>query len=94
MTAYTLRPSAQTRGVLSLGEARILVFSAAGLSRDETAELLNLDRETVKRRWQVVQRKLGARNASHAIALAFAHGLLTAEDLDRATAYPYAKAKQ
>lgn len=78
--------------MLALGEARVLVFSAAGFSCDETAKLLNLDPATVKCRQQIVQRKLSARNTAHAIALAFARGLLTLEDLDRA-AY-YAEAKQ
>jgi DNA-binding CsgD family transcriptional regulator len=86
-----LRPSARPHGVLSRGEARVLVFSASGFSRDETAQLLGLGPETVKTQRQSAQRKLGARNTAHAVALAFARGLLTAEVLDRVARYVEAK---
>lgn len=87
MTSRGLRPSARPFGVLSRGEARVLVFSASGFSRDETARLLNLGPETVKTQRQSVLRKLQARNTTHAVALAFAHGHLTAEILARVIAY-------
>lgn len=86
-----LRSSTRSYGGLSRGEARVLVFSAAGFSRDETAQLLNVGAETVKSHRRSAQRKLSARNTTHAVAVAFARGLLTPEVLERAAAYAEAK---
>ncbi len=83
MNARLLRPSARPHGVLTRNEARVLAFSAAGFSRDETARLLRVGSETVKSQRESALRKLRARNTAHAVALAFARGHLTAEILDR-----------
>lgn len=87
MNARPLRPSARPFGVLSRNEARVLAFSAGGYNRDETARLLLVGPETVKSQRTSIQRKLGARNTAHAVAIAFARGYLTAELLDRVAAY-------
>lgn len=83
MSAPLLRPSARPYGLLSRNEARVLAFSAAGFSRDETARLLRVGPETVKSQRESVLRKLRARNTAHAVA----RGHLTAEILDRIAAY-------
>lgn len=87
MNVRALRPAARPHGVLSRSEARVLAFSAAGYSRDETARLLRVGAETVKSQRESVLRKLRARNTAHAVALAFARGHLDAEILDRIAAY-------
>jgi DNA-binding CsgD family transcriptional regulator len=81
------RPSARPRGLLSRSEARVLAFSAAGYTRDETARFLSVGAETVKSQRQSGQHKLRARNTAHAVALAFARGYLTADVLARVAAY-------
>lgn len=90
MNARHLRPlcpSARPHGLLSRGEARVLAFSAAGYSRDETARLLQVGAETVKSQRESVLRKLRARNTAHGVAVAFVRGYLDADLLARAAAY-------
>jgi len=82
-----LCPSAHPRNVLSRAEARVLAFTAAGYGRDETARFLGVGAETVKSHRESVLRRLGARNTSHAVALAFARGHLSRETLARVAAF-------
>lgn len=82
-----LRPSPRRHGGLSRGEARVLVFSAAGYGRAETARLLQVGAETVKSQRASALRKLGARNTAHAVAIAFARGYLNADILAGVAAY-------
>jgi len=56
-------------------EVRILRLMARGLSNREIARTLNLSPHTVKEYVANVLRKLGARNRTHAAALAAEHGL-------------------
>ncbi len=56
---------------LSGSELEVLRAAADGLSAKETAEKLVKSQHTVVAQRRAVQAKLGARNLTHAIALAF-----------------------
>jgi DNA-binding CsgD family transcriptional regulator len=50
--------------------------AAAGLTREETATHLWVTVETAKNMRKTVIRRLGARNTTHAVAIAYEKGLL------------------
>ncbi len=54
-----------------------LMLMARGLNDEQTAEKLGIDKNTVAQHIQAAVTKLGAENRAHAVALAFAKGLLT-----------------
>jgi DNA-binding CsgD family transcriptional regulator len=58
-------------------ELQVLALAALGYSCDLTARRLYLSLETVKTYRQRIIRKLGARNITHAVAVAVASGLVT-----------------
>lgn len=91
MNKATLRPSARPRGILARSEARVLAFSAAGYNRNETARYLRVSAETVKSQRESALRKLGARNTAHAVALASARGLISADTLTRVAEFVEAR---
>jgi RNA polymerase sigma factor (sigma-70 family) len=62
--------------VLHERELEVLELAALGYSCNLTAQDLYLSSETVKTYRQRVIRKLGARNITHAVAVAFASGVL------------------
>jgi DNA-binding CsgD family transcriptional regulator len=61
---------------LSKQELEVLRAAADGLSAKETAEKLVKSPHTVIAQRRAVQAKLGARNLTHAISLAFRHRVL------------------
>ncbi len=69
---------------LSIPELLVLHAAARGFSADQTAELLVKSRHTVIAQRRSLQAKLEARNLAHAVALAYARGLLPLPpDLER-----------
>lgn len=60
---------------LSTPELVVLYGAARGFSADETATLLVKSRHTVIAQRRSLQAKLGARNLTHAVALAYERGL-------------------
>jgi DNA-binding CsgD family transcriptional regulator len=60
---------------LSAPELVVLYGAARGLSADETAAALVKSRHTVIAQRRSLQAKLGARNLTHAVALAYERGL-------------------
>jgi LuxR family maltose regulon positive regulatory protein len=61
---------------LSEPELEVLRAAAEGLSAQETAERLFKSHHTIATQRRTIQAKLGARNVSHAVALAFRRKLL------------------
>lgn len=57
-------------------ELQTLALAAAGNTTDEIAQALGITYETAKTYVRHFIHKLGARNAKHAIALAFRAGIL------------------
>lgn len=66
---------------LSPSERRALVYAAKGLSAKGAADLDDISFWTVKDKRASIVIKLRAVNMTHAVAIAFAAGLLTREDL-------------
>lgn len=62
---------------LTRREEEILLGLADGLMVNEIAAELHIAAETAKGHAQSLRQKLGARNAAHAVALAYHRGLLT-----------------
>lgn len=66
---------------LSKPEFEVLRAAADGLSAKETAEKLVKSQHTVIAQRRAIQAKLGARNLTHAIALAFRRRVLHPPEL-------------
>lgn len=73
------KPSTRVFG-LSPRERETLRVTANGLNHKEAAAAMNLSAETVKYYLKTASRRLGARNAVNAVAIALALGLLTEDD--------------
>jgi DNA-binding CsgD family transcriptional regulator len=73
-------PTPSPAGVLSTREQQVLGLVAAGASLREIAEQLAISEATVRTHLGNANRKLGARNRAHAVALALLHGLIRHED--------------
>jgi DNA-binding CsgD family transcriptional regulator len=58
-------------------EAEVLRLGADGATSEEIATALHLTEHTVKSHLKRIQSKLGARNRTHAVALALRSGLIT-----------------
>jgi two-component system, NarL family, response regulator len=71
---------------LSERELEVLHAAANGETMEETATRLWLSLETIKSHRRNVIAKLGARNLSHAIALAVRSGLMSVESVEPVTA--------
>jgi two-component system NarL family response regulator len=67
---------------LSERELEVLLAAAKGETMEETAARLWLSLETIKSHRRNVIAKLGARNLSHAIALAVRSGLMSVESVE------------
>lgn len=91
VAVHPLRPAARPQRLLSRAETRVLAFSAAGYTKEETAAFLQSGDETIKSQRASIMRKFGARNMTHAVALAFARQHLTAEILARVEDYVQAR---
>jgi PAS domain S-box-containing protein len=69
----TGRPAPST-GVLTPREREVVGLAAQGLKSTEVAEALSVSRATVESHFRAAVRRLGARNRTHAIALALTRG--------------------
>jgi DNA-binding CsgD family transcriptional regulator len=61
---------------LTSQEARVLALMASGKTADGTAAHLGVSLETVKGHVVVARNKLGARNITHAVAIAIDEGII------------------
>lgn len=73
--AEGLRVMAVEDGDLTDREKDVLALAACGLTADEIADEIHLSADTVKKHSKAMRRKLGARNTTHAVTLAIAHGI-------------------
>jgi DNA-binding NarL/FixJ family response regulator len=82
---YATRPATQRKSLptytLTPREKRILIGVALGYQVAEIGEQLCLSPHTVKTHLQSVYTQLSARNAAHAVTIAFRRGILTEADL-------------
>jgi DNA-binding CsgD family transcriptional regulator len=74
--AQTSIPQWQPKLRLSPGETRVLAYAAAGYSVPQSARLLERSPETLKEQLKNAREKLGARNTTHAVAIAIRRGLI------------------
>jgi DNA-binding CsgD family transcriptional regulator len=65
---------------LTAGELQVLRGMSEGKTNADIGRELHLAEDTIKTRARSLFRKLGARDRSHAVAIGFQHGLLTAQD--------------
>ena len=70
------RPRSRDRARLSTREFEILALLAEGLENEDIARSLHLAPDTVKAHVSKVLQKVGARNRTHAVALALRGGLI------------------
>ena len=72
-------PAEPTQWALALTprEAEVLRLAADGATSEEIAAMLFLTEHTVKSHLKRIQGKLGARNRTHAVALALRAGLIS-----------------
>lgn len=70
--------------MLPLRQLQCLRLAAAGLDHDEIAKRLHLSTQTVGTYMKLMRQRLKARNTTHAVALGWCHGLISAEDVDMA----------
>jgi DNA-binding CsgD family transcriptional regulator len=68
---------AQWPMALTPREAEVLRLGADGATSEEIAAALHLTEHTVKSHLKRIQGKLGARNRTHAVAVALRSGLIT-----------------
>ncbi|MGW7100361.1 response regulator transcription factor [Streptomyces sp. NPDC054838] len=62
--------------ILTERRIRILVLAANGHTNAEIAHKLWIGEESVKSHFQVIKRHLGARDRTHAVAIALVRGLI------------------
>lgn len=74
----TLRHAAASMRPLTLTPAhlRALRYAAAGYTAAETGRRVHLAEKTIKQHREEAARRLGARNLTHAVALALLDGLI------------------
>ena len=65
---------------LTDSEIAVLKCAALGCSRAETGQRIGYGSDRIKQLRLSLFSKLHARNAAHAVALAFCHGILGADD--------------
>jgi DNA-binding CsgD family transcriptional regulator len=76
------------RRALSRRELQVLTLVAAGGTRDEISEQLDISPGTVASHMTRIYRALGARNAAHAVALAYGSGVLSFQARPAVQPYP------
>jgi DNA-binding CsgD family transcriptional regulator len=69
-------PHWQPKLRLTHGETRALAYAAAGYTTPQAARLLGLGDETLKTQLKAAREKLGARNTTHAVAIAIRGGAI------------------
>jgi DNA-binding CsgD family transcriptional regulator len=84
--AAALSDSVEHPWKLNPREVAVLEYAAQGLSARETALALGVTPETVKSQAKTARMRLGARNTTHAVALAIVLGLLFQNGLDTTAA--------
>ena len=80
------------RRALSPREVEVLTLVASGGTRDGISQQLGLSPGTVAKHMVRIYRALGARNASHAVALAYGSGIMAAPSAEAAPSNPGAPA--
>lgn len=75
----TTRPMPQPGEPLTVRELEVLTLAADGLLLEEVGAKLFISLDTVKTHLIRLRRKLGARNCTHAVALALKAGLIGGE---------------
>ncbi|GLZ37512.1 response regulator transcription factor [Actinokineospora sp. NBRC 105648] len=73
------------RQPLSRREFQVLALIADGLENQAIAKILYVSVETVRTHVKSILRKLGARDRTHAVAVAFKTGVLVAQQVSRST---------
>lgn len=61
---------------LTPAELRVLTFAASGLTKAEIAAELQVSEETVRSQTATARDRIGARNVTHAVAIAITDGLI------------------
>lgn len=80
LTAPRIRAVHPGQQPLSRREYQVLQLIAEGLENQAVAKILFVSVETVRTHVKSILRKLAARDRTHAVAMAFRAGVLTAED--------------
>jgi DNA-binding CsgD family transcriptional regulator len=70
---------------LSSREYEVLMWAARGKTYDDIGSILNLSFGTVKTYLDKARIKLRATNVAHAVALAFATGIISADEFGKRT---------
>lgn len=73
-------------GPLTARQLEALRWIARGYTSEAAARHMGCEAGTVRDRLHIAYRRLGARSAAHAVAIALIHGLLTADDIQPRTA--------
>lgn len=84
LTALRTHPralAAEPRTYLTAREKETLRLAANGMTNQAIARHCGVGEETVKTRMQKLRRKLRAQDRAHAVAIGFALGLLSLEDV-------------
>lgn len=81
LRAHPRALAAAPRTYLTAREKETLRLAANGMTNQAIARELGVAEETVKTRMQVLRRKLRAADRAHAVAIGFALGLLSLEDV-------------
>ncbi|MGQ3551734.1 LuxR C-terminal-related transcriptional regulator [Streptomyces rochei] len=76
------RRPAQPRAAVTSRQLQILSLAASGYTASQIATRLGIQPSTVHERLHRVYRKLGARNCTHAVAIALTIGLLDADAIE------------
>ena len=67
---------------LTVRERQVLLLAANGRTNEQIAGALGISRMTVQRHLQNLRGALGARDRTHAVALAIRHGHLNPQQID------------
>jgi len=74
LSCFLVGRGASAPGALSLRERDVVTLGAQGMTSAEIAGTLSISRATVESHFRSAVGRLGARNRTHAIALALARG--------------------
>lgn len=74
-----------TANILTQREIEYLTLAATGHKNREIAEILTVTVSTVKKTFESIFRKINAKDRTHAVAISFAHKILTPVIIDEVT---------
>ncbi|MFE9382335.1 hypothetical protein ACFYMO_03725 [Streptomyces sp. NPDC007025] len=74
-------PAVQSSELLTARQHEALLWTARGCTAHEVVDRMGVSLDTVRWLLRTTHRRLGARTATHAVALAMARGLITATDI-------------